>query len=118
MNGPFLFLGDGFRFDTWLDLSVYEVLNVGVNFCLGDLLVLRVGVFLVVGGVLDGEGGPFVDFEIQISCVRSERFGVNGSEADYPFVFLGYLPQFFCEFGSFFWSFCEDVGKWDASLRN
>lgn len=89
LDVTFLLLGDGLRFDAGLHLAVNELLDECGHVVVGELLALVEGEFLVLHGFLDGEGGPFVDFEVQVAGVGAEVFGVDGCEAEGSFVFLG-----------------------------
>ena len=53
-----------------------------------ELLALVEGEFLVLDGFLDGESGPLVNFEVEVSGVGSERFRVNGCETDFSLMLL------------------------------
>lgn len=116
LNGTFLLFRDGLGFDAGLDLAVNEVLDESTNVLLGQFLALVEGEFLVLDGFLDGEGGPFVDFEVEVAGVGAEGFGVDGGEADLALVLLGDRLQFGGQLVALFRGFGEDVGKGDASL--
>lgn len=89
LDRPFLLLGDGLGFDAGLNLAVDEVLDESSDILLCQLLALVEWEFLVLAGFLDGEGGPFVDFEVEVASVGAERFGVDGGKADGALVLLG-----------------------------
>lgn len=89
LDVTFLFFGDGLGFDAGFHLAVDEILDECGHVVVGEFFALIKGEFLVLHRLLDGEGGPFVDFEIQVAGVGAEAFGVDGCEAEGSFVFLG-----------------------------
>ena len=85
---PIVLFGDSLALDGGLDLAGDKVINERADIFLGELLALVVRELLVLGNVLDGEGGPLVSLEVEVSGVGTERFGVNGSEVNSTLVFL------------------------------
>lgn len=116
LDRAFLFLGDRFGLDARLDLAVNKVLNESSDILLGQLLALVEGVFLVLDGLLDRKGGPFVDFEIQVTCVSAKGFGIDCCEADSTLVLLCDWLELDRELITLLWGFSEDVGEGNASL--
>ncbi len=116
LDGSGLFLGDRLGFDAGVDLAVDEVLDEGADLVVRDFFGLAKGVFGVFDGVLDGEGGPFALFKVQISGVGAERFGVNGREVDDTLVLLGDWLQGLCEFCALLRGFGENIGEGDLGL--
>ena len=112
----FLLLRDGLGLDAGLDLAINIVLHelahvlVG-NFCSGE------GELLVLDCILDSEGRPFADLEVQVAGVSAESFGINGGKVDFALVFLSEGLELSGELCPFLGSFREDVGKWNASLQ-
>lgn len=84
-----LFFGDRFALNAGLDLAVDEVLDEITDFLLGELLALIQGELLVLDSFLNGKGGPLVHFEVQVTGVGAEGFGVNDGEVDFALMFLG-----------------------------
>lgn len=117
LDGTFLLFWDRLGFDAGLDLAVNEVLDESTDVLLGQLLALVEGEFLVLDGFLDGESGPFIDFEVEVAGVGAEGLGVDGGEADGSLVLFGHGLQFSGELITLFRGFGEDVGKWDTSLE-
>ena len=116
LNWTFLLLRNGLRLDAWLDLAVNKVLDEFIHIIVGELLGLVEGELLVLDCFLDGEGGPLVRLKVEVAGVSTERFGVNGCEANCSFVFLGERLEGLSQFGALFWGFREDVRERDASL--
>ena len=113
---PFLLLGNGLRLDAWLHLAINKVLNEATNIGLGQLLALVKWKFLVLDGLLDGERGPLVNFQIQVAGVSAESFGVNSSKADRTLVLFSQGLQGRSEFRAFFRSLSEDIRERDTRL--
>lgn len=88
LDVAFLLLGNRLRLDTGLHLAINEILDECTNIIGGELLALVKGEFLVLHGLLNGESGPLVNFEVQITSVSAERLGVNGREAERSLVLL------------------------------
>lgn len=87
-NAALLLFGNRLALDAWCDLAVDEFLDESVDLVMRKCLTLVKGEFLVLDGLLNGEGGPFVDFKIEVSGVGTECFGVDGSEVDFALEFL------------------------------
>ena len=102
-DGAVLLLGHGLALDARLDLARHVIVDKGADVLLGKLLGLVEGELLVLGHILDGKGGPFVDLEVQIAGVSAEGAGVDGGEVDLALVLLG--------------DGLQDVGKLFALLR-
>ena len=116
LNRALLLLGNRLRLDAGVDLAVNEVLDECANIVVCKLLTLVKGEFLVLDSLLDGEGGPFAIFEVQITGMCAKGFGVNSGEADNPLVLLCQGLEFSGQFSALFWSLREYVGQWDAGL--
>jgi len=111
-----LLLGDGFRFYRGLDVACEVGGDEGADGLFGEGLGLVEGVLQVLGGVLDREGGPGADFEVEVLGVLAERLGINRGNVDLALV-LGSDGLEGCgERGTLFGSFGEDVSKREASL--
>jgi hypothetical protein len=80
-----LVLWDRLAFDTWLELSGNEVIHKFANGFLGEFRTVE-GEFLVIDRFLNGEGGPLANFQIEVSSVGTEGFGINGGKADLALV--------------------------------
>ena len=96
LNRAFLLFRDGLGFDAWLNFAVNEFLYESTNIFRGELLVLVKGELLVLDRLLDGEGGPFVDFEVEVAGVGAKRLGVDCGEAKGTFVFLSEWLECLC----------------------
>ncbi len=116
LNRALLLLWDWFRLDTRLRLAVNEVLDEFGNIIMGDLLLLVKGELLVLDGLLDGESGPFVGHEVEISSMRTERFSIDSSKVDSTLMLCGKRLEGLGKFFALFWSLCEDIGKRKSSL--
>ena len=81
-----------------------------------ELLVLIEGELLVLDGLLDGECGPLVNLEVQITRVCAEGLGVNRCEAELSLVLLCEGLEGLGEFGALFGGLGEDVRKRNTSL--
>lgn len=87
LDGAFLLLGNGLRFDAWLNFAVDKVLDEFSDVVVRDLLVLVVGEFQVLHSFLNRKGGEFIGFKVQVSGVGPEGFGVNDSKVYFALVF-------------------------------
>ena len=116
LNRALLLLWDWFRLDARLRLAVNEVLDEFGNIIMSDLLLLVKGELLVLDGLLDGESGPLVGREVEISSMRTERFSINSSKVDSTLMLCGKRLEGLGEFFALFWGLCEDIGKWKSSL--
>ncbi len=87
LNWAFLVLGDRFRLDTWLNLTINKFLDEYSDIFLGKLLALVKGKFLILDGFLDGEGREFLGVEVEVAGVSAKRFGVNGGEVEFALMF-------------------------------
>ena len=88
LDRALLLLGNRLRLDAGLNLAIDEVLDELADFIMCDLLVLAVGELGILNGVLNGEGGPFPFFKIQISSVCAKSFSVYCCEVDGSLVLL------------------------------
>ena len=79
LDRTLVFLRDRLALDTRLNLPINKILNEIPNLLLSKLLCLIKRELLVLDGLLDGKGWPFVDFEIQITSVGPEGFCINNS---------------------------------------
>ena len=109
-------LWDGLRLDAGLDLAVKDILDELGDVFLDNLLGLVVRVFGVVGGILNGERGPLLSVEVQISTVSSESLGVNGCEVESTLVLLGNGLQGSGVFLTLLRGLSEDIGEGNPSL--
>lgn len=82
LNIALLLLRNGLGLDAWIDLARDEIIDELANVLRRELLALVKGEFLVLDGLLDREGGPFVGFEVEIGRVGAKGFGIDGGEAD------------------------------------
>lgn len=89
LHWAFLLLGNGFRFDAWLDFTVDKVLNKFPHIIMGEFLALIEGEFQILHGFLDGKGGELVSLKIEIAGMSAKGFGVDDSEVDFALVFNG-----------------------------
>ena len=87
LDGAFLLLGNGLRFDAWLNFAVDKVLDEFSDVVVRDLLGLVVGEFQVLHSFLNRKGGEFIGFKVQVSGVGPEGFGVNDSKVYFALVF-------------------------------
>lgn len=106
-----MFFGDGFRFDVRFDFVGDKVVDESFDGFEGDFFFLVEGEFLVFGCFLDGEGGEFVGFEVEVVSVGIIGFGVDGVKVDNIMLGFGDGFEFFVDFFVFFGCFGEDVGK-------
>lgn len=83
-----LLLRDGLRLDAGFDLAVHKVLNKGADGLLGDRLALVEGKLLVLDCLLNGKGRPLL-LEVEITCVSTKGFRINGGKVNDPLVLLG-----------------------------
>ena len=116
LNGTFLFLRDGLRFDAWLHLATNEFLNKLLNIVVSDLLGLIVWEFLGLDSVLDGKSGPLALLEVQVGSVGAECFSVDSGEVESALVFLRKGLQGLGKFSPLFRGVGEDVSQWELSL--
>lgn len=116
LDAAFLLLGDGLALHARGDLAVDKVLDESADFVVRDLLALVEGEFLVFDRFLDGESGPLVGLEVEITCVGAKGFGIDGGEIDLAFVLLRDGLQSLGERFALFGGLCEDVAKGNASL--
>jgi len=87
-DGTVVLLGNGVGLDARVDLAGNELVKELGNLLLGKVRALE-GELLVLLGVLDGEGGPLANLEVEVASVLTEGLGVNGSEVDLALVLLG-----------------------------
>ena len=87
-DGAVVLLGDGVGLDAGVDLASCEFVEELGDLLLGEISALE-GELLVLLGVLDGEGGPLADLEVEVTSVLTEGLGVNGSKVDLALVLLG-----------------------------
>lgn len=72
LNAALLLLRNGLALDTGCNLAVDKVLDKSADIIMCKFLALVKGKFLVLDCLLDGEGGPFVDFKVEVSGVGTE----------------------------------------------
>lgn len=116
-----LLLWDRLALDRWLNLASNEVLEKLANLLLADRLgVTGVGVreLLVLGDVLDGEGGPLADLEVEVAGVLAKGGGVDGGEVDLALVLLSDGLEGVGERSALFGGLGEDVGERNAGLES
>ena len=107
-DGAFLFLRDRLRFDAGRKFPRDEVLDEGADILLRQLGSFK-GVFLVLVDLLDGEGWPFVGWEVEVAGVGAKGFRVDGSEVDFSLVCFCDRFEGDCELRAFFGGFGENV---------
>lgn len=115
-NGTLLLLWNRLRFDTRFNLAIDKGLDEIADVLLRKLLGLVEWEFLILDSLLNGEGRPLANFEVEVAGVGTKSFGVNGCEVDCTFVLLGKGLEGGGEFCTLFRSFGEDVGKGNAGL--
>ncbi len=81
-----LLLRNWLRLDARVDLASEEIGDELANILRRELLALVKGEFLILDGLLNRKGGPFVSFEVEVRGVGAKGLGVDGSEADGPLV--------------------------------
>lgn len=113
----FLLFGNGLGFDAGLHLAVNEILDECTHVIMGEFLALIKGELLVLHGLLDGESGPLVDFQVQITSVSAERLGVNGREAKRSLVLLCERLESLSQLSALLGGLGEDVGKGNTGLE-
>lgn len=111
-----LLLWDGLGLDAGLDLSGNEVINKLANVLSGNLLGLLVGELLVLVRLLDGEGGPLANLEVEVAGVLAEGLGVDGSEVDHALVFGSDGFKFLSKLLALLRSLSKDVSERNTSL--
>lgn len=116
LNGTLLFLRNRLRLDARVNLAVNEVLHECANIIVCKLLVLVKRKFLVLDGLLDGEGGPLAVFEVQIASVCAEGLSVDGSEAEDSLVFLCKGLELSGQLSALLRGFSKDVSEGNTSL--
>ena len=72
LDAALLLLRNRLALDTWRNLAVDKVLDESADIIMCEFLALVKGELLVLDGLLDGEGGPFVDFKVEVSGVGTE----------------------------------------------
>lgn len=117
MYRSILLLRNRLRLDAWLNLAVNKVLDKFSNVLRSDLLVLVEGKLLVLDRFLDGEGGPSVDFKVEVTGMSAKCLCVDCCEADGTLVLLCDGFEGFGKFGTLLGGLSEDVRKGDTSLR-
>lgn len=117
LDVAFLLFGNGLGFDAGLHLAVNEFLDECTHVIMGEFLALIEGEFLVLHGLLDGESGPLVHFQVQVTSVGAERFGVNGREAKRSLVLLCERLESLSQLGALLGGLGEDVGKGNTGLK-
>ena len=88
LNIALLLLGNGLGLDAGFELASHEIIDELANVFRRELLGLVKGKLLVLDGLLDRKGRPFVGFEVEILGVGAKGFSVDGGEADDTLVFL------------------------------
>lgn len=119
-NGDGLILGlwDRLGLDTGLDLTADDALDEVTDGLEGDFLGLVEWIFVVVQGILDGEGGEFLWLKVKVGGVGAESLCVNSSKVDQALEFLGERLNGFGIFLTFLRGFGEDVGKGNTGLSS
>jgi hypothetical protein len=112
VDWAFLGLGLWLRLDRGLELAGFKVLDELGDELLSEGLGLIEGELGVLGGVLNGEGRPLADLEVEVAAVLSEGLGVNGSEVDLALELLSDGAEFAGELLALVLSLSEDVCKW------
>ena len=107
-DGAFLLLRDRLRFYAGRKFPRDEVLDKGADIFLRQLGSFK-GVFLVLVDLLDGEGWPFVGWEVEVAGVGAKGFGVDGSEVDFSLVCFSDGFEGGRELRAFFGGFGENV---------
>lgn len=116
MYGPVLLLWNRLGLDAWLDLAVDKVLDELANLLHGELLLLVERELLVLDRLLDGEGRPLVNLEVQVAGMGAKRLRVDDCEVDGTLVFLCDIFQRLGELRALLRSLGEYVRKRDAGL--
>ena len=91
-DGALLLFGDGLALDAGLDGAGDDVVDEFANLLLGEIGGRTLGgerELLVLRRVLDGEGGPCADLEVQVAGVLAESLGVDGGEVELSLMLLG-----------------------------
>ena len=118
-DGSFLLLRDRLGLDARLDLAgdkVVEELADGL-FAQGfDAALLGEGELLVLLRVLDGEGRPVANLEVQVAAVLAEGLGIDGREVDSALVLLGNRLESLAERLALLGRLGEDVGERNSGL--
>lgn len=110
--------GYGLRLDARLNLTSQEIVNKLANMLLGELSALLERELLILGCVLNGESGPFTDFEVQILCMLTKSLCVDGGNVDLSLMLCGNGLECLCQFFTLLRSFSEDVGEGKARLKD
>ena len=114
-----LLLGNRLALDAGLNLALNELLNESADSLLADVLggtLLGEGVLLVLGDVLDGEGGPGANLKVEVAGVLAESGSIDGSEVDLSAVLLSDGLQVGGERLALLRGLGEDVGEGKARL--
>jgi len=110
-NRSIVLFWDGLRLDARLDLTGQEVVNKLANMLFSELSALLEGEFLVLGCVLDSEGGPFADFEVQVLCMLAKSLCVDRCNVNLSLVLCSDRLECLCQFFTLLGSFSENVGE-------
>ena len=110
LNRTLLLLWNWLRLDAGVNFALNKFLDEGADLVVCDFLGLVKGEFLVLNSLLDSKCGPFAVFEVEITSVCAECLGINGGEAEDPFVLLCQWLKFNCQFSPLFWGLREYVG--------
>ncbi len=116
LDMSFLLFRDRLGFDAGLHLAINEVLDECAHIIVREFLALVKGKFLVLHGLLNCESGPLVHFQIQVTSVSTETFGVNGREAEGSLVLLCERLEGLRQFCAFLRGLGKDVGEGNTSL--
>lgn len=114
-DGAVVLLGDGVGLDAGVDLAGNERVKELSNLLLGEVSALE-GELLVLLGVLNGEGGPLANLEVEVTSVLAECLGVNSSKVDLALVLLGDRLEGGGKSLTLLGSLGEDVGEGDTGL--
>lgn len=77
-----LLLWDRLALDAWLKFTSDKVIDVFANALCGDLFGLGEWELLVLGNVLDRDGWPLADLEVEVTAMLSECFCVDCGKGD------------------------------------
>jgi hypothetical protein len=114
-----LLLWDRLALNAWLDVASQEVIDELADGLLAEIADGALGCeweLLVLLCVLDGEGGPLADLEVEVAGVLTERLSVDRGEVELAFVLFGDWLEALGERLALVGLLGEDVGKRDASL--
>jgi hypothetical protein len=114
-----LLLGNLLALDAGLNLASDEILEKLAEAFLAessDRTRLSERKLLVLDRVLNGEGGPLANLEVEVAGMLTKVLGVNSGEVELALVQLRERLQGLCECRTLFSSLGEDVCEGDTSL--